>query len=75
MSNTKDIQMLAEALLIARGAAQRLGIEFGGENITFANDNKTAKSKPEGKRQKVDRYSMLITTGARLSKAELLKKI
>lgn len=67
--------MLADALLIARGAAQRLGIEFGGENMTFANENKTAKSKPEGKREKVDRYSLLITTGARLKKAEILKKI
>lgn len=75
MSNSKDIQMLADALLIARGAAQRLGIEFGGENMTFANENKTAKSKPEGKREKVDRYSLLITTGARLKKAEILKKI
>lgn len=69
-----DKQMLAEALSIAIGAAQRLGIDIGGE-IPLARQGKTAKSKPEGKREKVDRYTMLLSTGKRQSKADLLNRI
>lgn len=67
--------MLAEALSIAIGAAQRLGLDFGGEKIKFGDNFKAAKSKPESKTQKVNRYMMLISTGKRQLKSELLNRI
>lgn len=74
-AENKDKQMLAEALSVAFGAAQRLGIDIGGDKITLESANKTAKSKPEGKMAKVDRYTMLLSTGNRQSKADLLNRI
>ncbi len=70
----ETVTMLAEALSMAFGAAQKLGIDIGGK-IPPAIIAATAKSKPETKREKVDKYVMLITTGKRMSKAEILNRI
>jgi len=70
------IKMLAEALSMANQLAESLGLNIGGEKLNVCqNENKTANVKPEGKREKVDKYMMLLSTGKRMPKAELLKRI
>jgi hypothetical protein len=64
-----DKQMLAEALSTAFEIAQRLGIDFR-NNLAVV-----PKSKPELKKEKVARYSYMLTTGKKQTKAEILKNI
>jgi len=73
--NTK-VKMLAEALSRVVDMAQELGIEFGnGLNVVDSNKMVLPKGKPETKTEKVARYSYLLTTGKRQTKADLMKRI
>ena len=75
IENTK-VKMLAEALNKVVGMAQELGIEFGnGLNVVDFNKMVLPKGKPETKTEKIARYSYLLTTGKRQTKADLMKRI
>lgn len=76
-SKQKDkVKMLAEALNKVVGMAQELGIEFGnGLNVGEVEKMVLPKGKPETKTEKVARYSYLLTTGKRQTKADLMKRI
>lgn len=66
--------MLAEALKAAFEIAQELGIEIGSNGIVDSN-TVAAKSRPEGMKDKVQRYDLLLASGGRLKKSEILKRI
>lgn len=75
MQNNANIQMLAEALTSVMAKASAAGIDFGGELKLIETSLKAAKSKPENKTDKIERYKAAVTMGKRFSKAELLNKI
>lgn len=70
----RQIKMLAEALNSVFSKAEALGIDFGGERKTVESVIKTAKVKPETKTEKVDRYKMMLTTGGKYTKAEIINR-
>jgi hypothetical protein len=75
MQSNPNIQMLAEALTSVMAKASAAGIDFGGELKLFETSFNAAKSKPENKTEKIERYKTAVTMGKRFSKAELLNKI
>jgi len=73
--SSNNAQMLAEALTSVFQKCEALGIDFGGEMKTVESVLKTAKTKPETKTEKVERYKALLSVGGRMNKAEILNKI
>lgn len=77
MASLKNKQkVLAEALQKVFELSRELGLEFGnGENVVESKMIAIPKGKPELKREKVARYTYLLSTGKKQSKAELMRKI
>lgn len=71
----KEKQMLAEALTTAFEIARKLGIEFRDNQFVDVNKKVISKPKPELKKEKIERYSYLLATGKKQTKAEILKNI